>query len=84
MISWVEISKFKEPKYTDPDYGDVYLLCKDCGEGTVQSVSVGWYNLQVNGWCFADSNSSYTIRERGYRVTHFSKVENYPELVSES
>lgn len=71
MVNWKPIEDFILHQGEDRS--------KDCGEGTLQSVSVCYYSAYVEGWVFSDKPySTYKIHESGYRPTHFAEIENLP------
>ena len=77
MITWNPIKDFT-PNSTPEQDGKRWLICKDCGENTKQSVSVCWYNSATGLWFFDSANDWYSLCSQGYRITHFAEIENLP------
>lgn len=55
------------------------LLCKDCGPGSLQSYSVGFF---IKGWHGAECRGLQTLDDIGYRVTHWMPLPDYPPAPS--
>lgn len=50
-------------------HGKHYLICKDCGPGTLPSISIGYCFEDKADWHLVESNC--TAEQYGYRVTHW-------------
>ena len=51
------------------------LLVKDCGDGTIKSVSVGY--LSHDSWCLDYTSGS--ADKYGYRITHWDYLPELPK-----
>lgn len=61
------------------DNAERILLCKDCGPGSLQSYSVGFF---IKGWHGAECRGMQTLDDIGYRVTHWMPLPDYPPAPS--
>lgn len=57
--------------------GKKYLITKDCGHGTLQSVSIAFRLDGIKGWIFNDDISA-TLEGYGYRATHWMPLPAMP------
>lgn len=61
------------------DNAERILLCKDCGPGSLQSYSVGFF---IKGWHGAECRGLQTLDDIGYRATHWMPLPDYPPAPS--
>ncbi|MRT30774.1 hypothetical protein [Herbaspirillum sp. CAH-3] len=66
---WLPIEQCKR------EHGKRYLLQKDCGDGTLPSITIGYSLDGDEHWFYQDVHHS--IEEYGYRVTHFQEMPGY-------
>ena len=67
-----------QPIETCPmEHGRRYLVVKDCGDGTLPSISVAFRIDGESDWLFGDV-SSRTLEGYGYRVTHWMPLPTPP------
>ena len=67
---WLPIEQCKR------ENGKTYLLQKDCGDGTLPSITIGFSLDGTEEWFYGEGPIK-SIEGYGYRVTHFQDMPGY-------